>query len=333
MDNRMETRTTTPMDKQLNRHQQPRFFGLSHISLACRDVAESKRFYTEVMGGELIHSISGFAEVRVAGMIIGMSEQSGGWTGWDDEYLHFAFDVDGANFVAMKSWLDSWDVPAYPWTRNHKTALMYFRDPSGNLIELYCDSGYQDIARLPLGPRQGGQPLPLGELNYRWQGKQSRAHGTVPNLLGLAHLSVPCRDVDQSRRFFVEVLGGEPVPTSDPATFAEVRIAGAILGFSTRSGSPPRPDAEYPHYAFFADAENFLPMIDWLKKQGVTTPGPWTRDGKRGLMYFRDPSGNLFEIYCPGGLQATESFPRGVKQGGQYATDFASLFYDWGNKP
>jgi hypothetical protein len=87
--------------------------------------------------------------------------------------------------------------------------------------------------------------------------------------------------------------------------------------------------AEYPHYAFYADGDDFLPLIDWLKRNGVTTPGPWTRDGKKGLMYFRDPSGNLFEIYCGKDIPQAAQFPRGIKQGGSYATDYSQLFYDW----
>jgi catechol 2,3-dioxygenase-like lactoylglutathione lyase family enzyme len=124
-------------------------------------------------------------------------------------------------------------------------------------------------------------------------------------------------------------MGGQPITTSDPGTFTEVRVAGAIVGLSIRSGKWTGRNAEYPHYAFYAEAENFLPMIDWMRGKGVVTPGPWTRDGRKGLMYFRDPSGNLFEIYCGKDLSAAEAFPRGVKQGGSYITDYADLFYDW----
>jgi catechol 2,3-dioxygenase-like lactoylglutathione lyase family enzyme len=67
---------------------------LHHISLPCRDVEESKRFYTHVLGGELIHDIPGFADVRIADMIFGMSQQSGGWTGPTVEYPHYGLNVD-----------------------------------------------------------------------------------------------------------------------------------------------------------------------------------------------------------------------------------------------
>jgi catechol 2,3-dioxygenase-like lactoylglutathione lyase family enzyme len=309
--------------------QRPHFGFLHHISLACRDLDESKRFYVGVLGGELIHDVAGFSEVRIADIIVGMSEQSSGWTERQAEYPHYGFNLDGGNFELANSWLAQCGVPVHGWTRDYRTALLYFRDPSGNLLELYCDSGYDAIKSLALGPRQGGRPIPLAELNYDWSGMVPANKSQRPQIQSLAHLSVPCHDVELSRRFFIEVMGGAPISTSDPTTFTEVRVAGAIIGLSTRSGVPTGRDAEYPHYAFYADAENFLPMIDWLKVNGVVTPGPWSRDGKKGLMYFRDPSGNLFEIYCGKDLPQAANFPRGAKQGGSYVTDYASLFYDW----
>jgi catechol 2,3-dioxygenase-like lactoylglutathione lyase family enzyme len=307
----------------------PQFGYLHHISLPCSNLAEAKRFYIEVLGGELYHDTPGFAEVALGGMIVGLSEQGGGWTGPDAEYPHYGFNVEPADFALAQPWFAGCDVPTHGWTRNYKTALLYFRDPSGNLLELYCDNGFGGISSLALGPRQGGVALPLAELNYKWSGKVANSISTRPRLASFAHLSVPVKDIEQAKRFFIEVMGGEPLPTSDPATFTEVRVAGAIVGLSTRSGVWTGPNAEYPHYAFYADGQNFLPLIDWLRCNGVVTPGPWTRDGKKGLMYFRDPSGNLFEIYCGKDIPQAAHFPRGVKQGGSYAPNYSELFYDW----
>ena len=313
----------------MENHMKPRLAYLHHISLPCRDLEESKRFYIDVLGGELYHDTVGFAEVKIADMIVGMSEQPGGWTGPKDEYPHYGFNVDGDNFALAQAWLDGCGVPSWGWTRNYKTALHYFRDPSGNLIEYYCESGFDGIKQLHLGPRQGGEPLPLTELNYRWSGQLTQAPARRPNIHSFGHLSMPVHDLALAKRFFVEVLGGEPVETSDPKTFTEVRVAGAIVGLSARGGDWTGRNAEYPHYAFYADGADFLPMIDWLKSNGVKTPGPWTRDGKKGLMYFRDPSGNLFEIYCGKDIPQAAQFPLGVKQGGRYATDYSGLFYQW----
>ena len=47
------------------------------------------------MGGELVHEIQGFVEFRIKDIIIGLSKQSEGWTGPDDEYPHYAFYISG----------------------------------------------------------------------------------------------------------------------------------------------------------------------------------------------------------------------------------------------
>jgi catechol 2,3-dioxygenase-like lactoylglutathione lyase family enzyme len=147
-----------------------------------------------------------------------------------------------------------------------------------------------------------------------------------PRFSGFSHASLPCRDLEQSKRFFTQVMGGELV--HDVEGFAEVRVAGLIIGLSQQEGGWTGWEAEFPHYAFFAEAEDFLPMVEWLRKNGVKTSEPWTRDGVKGLVYFRDPSGNLLEIYCPK-LPEAASFVRGAKQGGSYEIDFAGLNYDW----
>jgi hypothetical protein len=45
-----------------------------------------------------------------------------------------------------------------------------------------------------------------------------------------------------------------------------------------------------PHYAFFVEPKDFLPMLAWLRQNGVVMSEPWTRDGVKGLVYFRDPA-------------------------------------------
>ena len=117
-----------------------------------------------------------------------------------------------------------------------------------------------------------------------------------PHLSAFAHASLFCADLEQAKRFFTQVLGGELIHDVDG--FAEVRVAGIIIGLTVRPGRTTARNAEFPHYAFFAEAEDFLPMVAWLRQNGVVTTEPWTRDGVKGLLYFRDPAGNLFEMYC-----------------------------------
>jgi catechol 2,3-dioxygenase-like lactoylglutathione lyase family enzyme len=316
------------MTEQIPPDGQPRFSGMSHVSVPCRDLAESKLFYAKVLGGTLVHEIPGFVEYRIEDIIFGLSEQVGGWTGAGDEYPHYAFYIDGANYELMKKWLDRHGVPNYPYRRG-ETALIYFRDPSGNLFELYCDKGYDGIAGLPPAPRRGGPAIDFRALNYHWNGTGAaldEGKNPPPHFTGFAHASIFCSDLDQAKRFFTRVMGGELIHDVDG--FAEARVAGVIIGFTVRPGTTTARDAEYPHYAFFIEPKDFLPMVAWLRQNGVTTSEPWTRDGIKGLLYFRDPSGNLFEMYCPK-LNEAASFARGAKQGGSYTIDFAGLNYQW----
>jgi catechol 2,3-dioxygenase-like lactoylglutathione lyase family enzyme len=323
----METTVTSTMAGQVSPVRQPSFSGMSHVSLPCRDIEESKIFYANVMGGKLVHEIQGFVEFRIEDIIIGLSEQPDGWTGPGDEYPHYAFYISGPNFELMTQWLDRYGVPNYPYRRGD-TALIYFRDPSGNLFELYCDTGYAGIKSLPLAPRRGGPPIDFRGLNYRWNSKGALdvEQTPRPRLTAFAHASIFCRDLEQAKRFFTQVIGGELIHDVDG--FAEVKVAGIIIGFTERPGRPTGRDAEYPHYAFFIEPQDFLPMAAWLHQNGVTTSEPWTRDGIKGLLYFRDPAGNLFEMYCPK-LKEAASFERGAKQGGSYTVDFAGLNYEW----
>jgi catechol 2,3-dioxygenase-like lactoylglutathione lyase family enzyme len=321
----METTMNPVNASQVSSAKQPRFFGISHLSLPCRNLEESKMFYAQVMCGELVHDVPGFVEFRIEDIIIGLAEQPEGWTDPEAEYPHYAFYISGPNFELMKPWLDSYEVPNYPYRRDD-TALVYFRDPSGNLLELYCDSGYDGIKSLPPAPRRGGPPIDFRSLNYQWNRVGAAENLTRPRFASFAHASLFCRDLEEAKAFFTRVIGGELIHDIDG--FAEVRVAGIILGLTNRPGHPTGRDAEFPHYAFFIEPENFLPMVAWLHQNGVRTSEPWTRDGIKGLLYFRDPAGNLFEMYCPK-LKEAASFVRGAKQGGSYSIDFADLHYVW----
>ena len=287
-----------PVQSHQSTHAQPRFSGMSHVSLACRDLEQSKLFYSRVLGGEWVLVIAGFVEYRIANVIFGLAERPAGWTGAEHEYPHYAFYIDGENFGWMKRWLAFYGVPHYPYRRD-ETALIYFRDPSGNLFELYCDRGYEDIDSLPPAPRRGGPEIDFRRLNYAWNSRaalEEKAPQPAPRFDAFAHASLYCHDLEQAKRFYTKVLGGEVIHDVDG--FSEVRLAGIIIGITVRPGTTTAPAAEYPHYAFLVESDDLLPAVSWLRQNGVVTSEPWTRDGVKGLLYFRDPSGNLLELYC-----------------------------------
>src|SRR5437763_14550059 len=93
----MPTPTSNPVTREPAADDAcPRFAGFSHVSLPVRDVDEACRFWTEVLGAEpaFNHHRERFAELRVGGIILGLSRHPSGWTGRTPELPHPAFFVN-----------------------------------------------------------------------------------------------------------------------------------------------------------------------------------------------------------------------------------------------
>jgi catechol 2,3-dioxygenase-like lactoylglutathione lyase family enzyme len=146
-----------------------------------------------------------------------------------------------------------------------------------------------------------------------------------PHFSRFNHVSIWARDVELSKKFYAEVLGGRIVNEGTP-NFAEVNVAGTIIGLSDVRSTVQSSDTEFPHMAFEIESEHFLPMKKWLEDHGVKTHEPWTRHHVEGLMYFKDPSGNLIEMYCPKFAGAKDLQKSGTVIG---VVDLASLDYVW----
>lgn len=145
---------------------------LSHVSLPVRNRAEAIRWFQQALGAEIALENPTFTEVRVGGMVFGLSEQRGGWTALDAEFPHYGFEVAPENVLPLKARLEAAGVKTHPlWTRHGVEALMYFRDPSGNLFEMYCTQGFEGADTLPRPPGWGGDfRPPIADLGYDWQG-------------------------------------------------------------------------------------------------------------------------------------------------------------------
>ena len=138
--------------------------------------------------------------------------------------------------------------------------------------------------------------------SFKWTAEQiaefERNLALRPHVRRLNHIAIPVRDLEKSKRFYAEVIGGRIINEGTPE-FSEVVVGGTIIGLSESRGEPQASTAEFPHIALEIDSDQFLPMKKWLEDHGVRTHEPWTRHHIEGLMYFKDNSGNLIELYCP----------------------------------
>jgi catechol 2,3-dioxygenase-like lactoylglutathione lyase family enzyme len=130
-----------------------------------------------------------------------------------------------------------------------------------------------------------------------------------PHLKHFAHLSFPCHDLDEARRFYVEVMGAKVV--AEVPQYVAVELAGIRIGLGTGGCSFIQRRSEYPHMAFYLSADEMLQMRQWLATCGIPVTELWTRTGVEGLCFLRDPSANLIELFCKNDLPGADRFPRG----------------------
>jgi catechol 2,3-dioxygenase-like lactoylglutathione lyase family enzyme len=154
--------------------------------------------------------------------------------------------------------------------------------------------------------------------------ERAKAFGP-PKLKSFDHVSLPCRDLDEAIRFYRDVLGGE-LKVKEGA-FALFHIAGTRIGVSSAGCTFMTRGAEYPHVAFVAEADQLVQMKEWLAACGVPSSNFWTRQGVETLMFFRDPSGNVIELFCHGGYAGAKDLPRGPAQGHGTSLDIDSISY------
>lgn len=147
-----------------------------------------------------------------------------------------------------------------------------------------------------------------------------------PVLEEFDHASLPCRDLEEAIRFYRDVLGGEM--TVKETYFAQFRLGGTRIGVGSAGTTFMTPQAEYPHIAFKAAPETLMQMKEWLAACGIPCSPFWTRRGIETLMFFRDPSGNVIELYCHGGFDGADALPRGPARGHDATLDIDALAYD-----
>jgi catechol 2,3-dioxygenase-like lactoylglutathione lyase family enzyme len=159
---------------------------------------------------------------------------------------------------------------------------------------------------------------------------------------GVNHLTLPVRDHEKARKFYVELLGAEVrrEPSWDSvragrsnSTALAVRICeGAELDLFYQPFGMAQPDQEHPHHAFFVQsAEELDAFRQRLEATGVPTatltrqqPAPRAGESCRVELHFNDPDGNHLQIEC-------RSYPFSERVG--TSVDPWDLQYAWRDWP
>lgn len=151
--------------------------------------------------------------------------------------------------------------------------------------------------------------------------------GAVPPVHGLHHVAYRCRDAEETRHFYEDILGLPLVDTvvvensisttGDRVSFAhfffEMTDGSMIAFFDLGDGRTTAPDPKTPafvnHIAFTVDGEaELLDLKRRLETAGVKVDGPMVHETTHSI-YFFDPNGVRMEFAfsTPGGEdKATE---------------------------
>ncbi len=147
-----------------------------------------------------------------------------------------------------------------------------------------------------------------------------------PFFMSFAHVSVPSRDLEMSKKFYIEVMGGR-LRVNTP-TFCAINVCGTEIGMGNVGCTFIQPETEYPHFAFYCGPKEIVQMKEWLTRCGIPSSNFWTRSCVETLMFFRDPSGNMIELFCTGGVPGADKMPKGPPRGHGTAVDIETLRYE-----
>jgi uncharacterized protein len=116
----------------------------------------------------------------------------------------------------------------------------------------------------------------------------------------ILHLSIPVRDMDEARRFYVHTLGCQAARTRDD--FTDVWFYGMQITLQDRPDEVPPPSARGSrHFGVTLGREEFESVVARLRERGVDWVVPVSTDDE-GLATeqtkakIADPSGNVVEI-------------------------------------
>ena len=96
----------------------PALDSFAHVSLPCRDIAEGKAFYVDLLGGRLRVDQPTFCSIMLAGADIGIGSEGVTFVGPGAEYPHIAFFCGPETMARMKPYLAAHGIPSSNyWTR------------------------------------------------------------------------------------------------------------------------------------------------------------------------------------------------------------------------
>ena len=120
------------------------------------------------------------------------------------------------------------------------------------------------------------------------------------DIKGVAHFSIPVSDIEQSTRFYTEIVGCKHLSTVGGGKLAFLD-AGQVCLILVKHDAPINhtlDDHSGVHHSFIVDSDDYQAAVDNVRSNGVEVFFEEDRQG--GVVngpraYFRDPDGTVLE--------------------------------------
>ena len=158
--------------------------GVDHLAIAVSDLERSERFYTEVLGGTVIHRHGDRAYERAARrtpqVVVALGEARFALCGAPPEvpqghFVHWALQ---GRFEDLDGWLERFRKHGVKYSGPYGHGgvgliSIYFPDPDGYLLEITVDAGSWERAKAAVKQRNGlfGNPLATYDADEWDQGR------------------------------------------------------------------------------------------------------------------------------------------------------------------
>lgn len=132
----------------------------------------------------------------------------------------------------------------------------------------------------------------------------------VIELRSIDHVVLRVRNVDESLRFYCDILGCTLEKVQKELGLFQLRAGASLIDLVTLEGalgaakpSPPQPDApNLDHFCVQVKNWNATSIQDFLRNEGIDPGDVQQRYGAEGYgpsLYIRDPDGNTVELKGP----------------------------------
>ena len=117
---------------------------LDYVVLLCHDVGVMKQFYQDVLGFQAHRTLDGWIEMKVGAVLLTLRQRDRPYDGTaipGSAGVQLAFrvepaEVDSCYAELLEKQVEILDGPR-DWDYGHRT--LFFRDPEGNVLEIYAD--------------------------------------------------------------------------------------------------------------------------------------------------------------------------------------------------